>query len=130
MAVATVPGELSASADDASLMPFAADEHGKVLSFQWAVVVARPADAMAEKVEGSAGSVFGGQFFTVESGGADESQDSAAWQLFGSAGASPSRRKNNLRPETLFSGSFQFCLNNSLSTPRAMQSATAHKPSR
>ena len=34
----------------------------------------------------------------------------------GSAGASPARRKKNLRPETLFSGSFQFSLEHSLTT--------------
>jgi hypothetical protein len=62
MAVVTVPGKLSASADDASLMPFAADEHGKVLSFQWAVVVARPADAMAEKSRAAPGACSVGSF--------------------------------------------------------------------
>ena len=34
----------------------------------------------------------------------------------GSAGASPSQRKKKLRPETLFSGSFQFSLEHSLTT--------------
>jgi len=99
--VVTVPGELSASADDASLMPFAADEHGKVLSFQWAVVVARPADSMAEKIECSAGSVFGGQFFTVESGGAAEPQDSFSGGRGSCRAANPSGGRGSCRAANL-----------------------------
>jgi hypothetical protein len=48
-------------------------------------------------------------------------------RAFGSAGASPSQRGKNRWPETLFSGLFQFCVDHSLSTPAAIQSAAAHR---